>query len=69
MTTRRKLAAVLATASIATGMLGITAASAAHCTAPGDHAQANTGNNGHNEGDHQGWSTCVEQAEENRQDG
>lgn len=62
MKTRQKFATVLATATIGVGMLGVGGAAAAHCTAPGDHAQANTGNNGHNEGEHQGWSSCVPQS-------
>lgn len=46
------------------------AASAAHCTdngGPGhsdfaSHVKANNGPGGHNEGDHQGWSSCESQA-------
>lgn len=57
----KKLIAV-ATASIAISVLGAGTATAGHCTAPGDHAQATAGNDGHNEGEHQGWSSCVEQA-------
>lgn len=43
-------------------------ASAAHCTDAGgpghsdfaDHARAQQGPGGHNEGDHRGWSSCEE---------
>lgn len=61
MKTRRKFATVLATATIGLGMLGVGGAAAAHCTAPGDHAQSTAGPD-HNEGEHQGWSSCVEQS-------
>ncbi|MDP1794825.1 MAG: hypothetical protein Q8K63_11900 [Acidimicrobiales bacterium] len=45
-------------------------ASAAHCTdngGPGNsdfaaHVRASNGPGGHNEGDHQGWSSCEPQA-------
>lgn len=62
MTGRQKLATVLTTATIGIGTLGVGGAAAAHCTAPGDHAQATAGDQDHNEGEHQGWSTCVEQS-------
>ena len=61
MSARQKLATILTTATIGVGMLGVAGASAAHCTAPGDHAQSSAGPD-HNEGEHQGWSSCVEQA-------
>lgn len=63
---------------IATGALGLsimavgaTPAYAAHCTdngGPGNsdfaaHVRANNGPGGHNEGEHQGWSSCEEQAQ------
>lgn len=57
----KKLIAVT-TASIAISVLGAGTATAAHCSGPGDHARATAGNDGHNEGEHQGWSTCVDQS-------
>jgi hypothetical protein len=61
MRTRTKSAAVLTTALLGLGMLGVSGASAAHCSAPGDHAQSTAGPE-HNEGEHQGWSSCVAQS-------
>ncbi len=67
---RRHLIRSLAVVAIVGGMsAGLTGpASAAHCTdsgGPGNsdfaaHVQASKGPGGHNEGDHQGWSTCQE---------
>jgi hypothetical protein len=68
---RRTLAALAATGIAA---LTLTAtggpAGAAHCDdrgLPGNadfaaHVKASNGAGGHDEGDHQGWSSCVEQA-------
>ncbi|MGA8988329.1 hypothetical protein [Aeromicrobium sp.] len=59
---------MLLAAGIAAAALTATGgpASAAHCNdsgGPGNsdfssHVQANNGPGGHNEGDHQGWSSC-----------
>lgn len=62
MRKRLKVATVLTMATIAASTLGAAGASAAHCTAPGDHARATAGDRSHNEGEHQGWSSCVEQS-------
>lgn len=62
MTARQRLVTVLTMASISIGMFGIGGAAAAHCTEPGDHAQATAGDRDHNEGEHQGWSSCVPQS-------
>lgn len=68
---KRTLAVLMATgAAAATLALTAGTASAAHCTdagGPGNsdfttHVQASNGSGGHNEGDHQGWSSCVPQA-------
>lgn len=65
----KALGTLFATALTA-AMLTLTAgpASAAHCTDTGPghsdfgkHAKAN-GSGEHNEGDHQGWSSCEDQA-------
>ena len=63
MKTRRMFATLAATA-LTSGLLvvGAGAASAAHCTAPGDHARANAGPS-HDEGEHFGWASCVEQSQ------
>lgn len=63
MTTRRTLA-TLATTALTSGLLvmGAGAASAAHCSGPGDHAQTAAGPD-HNEGSHVGWASCVEQSQ------
>ncbi len=63
---------MLCAAGIAAAALTATggSASAAHCTdngGPGNsdfttHVQASNGPGGHNEGDHQGWSSCEPQA-------
>ena len=63
---------MLCAAGIAAASLTATggSASAAHCAdggGPGNsdfasHAQASNGPGGHNEGDHQGWSSCEPQA-------
>ena len=63
---------VAAGVTASTLAVGAGSASAAHCTdygAPGNsayakyHVQATNGNGEHNEGLHQGWSSCVEQAQ------
>ena len=69
---RRTFAAAAAAAGAAAFALIVTAspASAAHCDdrgMPGNsdfaaHVQASNGAGGHDEGDHQGWSSCVPQA-------
>jgi hypothetical protein len=70
----RLRALVLAAASAGLILTSLVAgggnASAAHCTdagGPGNsdfaaHVQASNGPDAHNEGDHQGWSSCVPQA-------
>ena len=59
-------------AAMAAGLaLASAPASAAHCTdngGPGNsdfaaHVRASNGPGGHNEGDHQGWSSCEAQAQ------
>ncbi len=70
ITTTTKLLIALAAMIAAMLAVNVMPASAAHCTdngGPGNsdfaaHVRANAGNNGHNEGDHQGWSSCEEQA-------
>lgn len=65
----RMIAAAIAMAAGA-GLVAAPSASAAHCTdngGPGnsdfaDHVRASNGAGGHNEGDHQGWSSCETQA-------
>ncbi|MBY5162442.1 hypothetical protein [Salsipaludibacter albus] len=59
------------TAAVTVGTLALAAgpAAAAHCSDLGEpgnsdfasHVRANAGQ-GHNEGEHQGWSSCEEQA-------
>lgn len=56
--------------AVGAGVMSAPTASAAHCTdngGPGnsdfaDHVRASNGPGGHNEGDHQGWSSCVPHA-------
>ncbi len=68
---KRTFAVLAATAAASAMMaLGAAPANAAHCAdrgGPGHsdfatHVQANNGPGGHNEGDHQGWSSCEPQA-------
>lgn len=65
--------AIAASAAFATATLALVGgapAQAAHCSdlgQPGNsdfssHVRANNGPGGHDEGDHQGWSSCVSQA-------
>ncbi len=68
----KKTLATLFVTGFAATMLTLTGspASAAHCTdrgGPGNsdfaaHVKASNGPGGHNEGDHQGWSSCEPQA-------
>ena len=67
---KKTLATLFVTAAGTAAALTASPASAAHCTdngGPGNsdfaaHVRANNGPGGHNEGDHQGWSSCVPQA-------
>lgn len=68
----RRIRTFLATATLAGSLFVVSAspASAAHCAdngGPGNsdfasHVRANNGPGAHNEGDHQGWSSCEPQA-------
>ena len=65
---RKRITTILAAAALSVSMLGIgaTPAFAAHCTdngGPGNSDFADHVRNradGHNEGEHRGWSTCEE---------
>ena len=68
----KKTAPTLFATALAAAILSFTAApaSAAHCTdngGPGNsdfagHVKSSKGSGEHNEGDHQGWSSCEPQA-------
>ena len=68
----KKAFAALFVSGLTATMLTLTGspAAAAHCTdngGPGNsdfaaHVKASNGPGGHNEGDHQGWSSCEPQA-------
>ncbi len=70
VTTTTKMLLALVAMIAAMLAVNVMPASAAHCTdngGPGNsdfaaHVRASNGPGGHNEGDHQGWSSCESQA-------